>query len=168
MSAIGSFYLITDDKRTDIVRAAEAQSTALKKKRFGFLPPKLPLNPDPFWEFVRTNTEELEQYPYSGYLLLEIELLAPDSLGTKDAVGTWLSEIMQSSFISFRPDDAAEIIKILDGADFSNEAIRKFLVEDGREDDYPEITEPIQNSVQRLKIWLGAIPEGKTGILTIG
>jgi hypothetical protein len=127
MSAIGSFYLIADDKRDDIVRAAEEQSTALKKKRFGFLPPKLPLNPDPFWEFVRTNTDELEHFPHSGYLLLEIELLAPDSLGSNDAVGTRLSEITQSSFISFRPDDAAKIIKILDGADFSDEAIKKFL-----------------------------------------
>ncbi len=67
MSAIGSFYLIADEKRDDIVRAAEAQSTALKKKRFGFLPPKFPLNPDPFWEFVRANTEELDQYPYCYY-----------------------------------------------------------------------------------------------------
>jgi hypothetical protein len=92
MSAIGSFYLIADEKRDDIVRAAEAQSAALKKKRFGFLPPKFPLNPDPFWEFVWANTEELDKYPYSGFLLLDVELLAPDTMGSKDAVGTKLSQ----------------------------------------------------------------------------
>lgn len=168
MSAIGSFYLIADEKRDDIVRAAEAQSAALKKKRFGFLPPKLPLNPDPFWEFVGANTEELEQYPYSGYLLLEIELIAPGSFESKDSVGTRLSEITQSSFISFRPNDAGAAIKILEAADFSDEAIKQFFVEDGREDDYPEIAQPIQDSVSRLKKWLEAVSEGKTGILTIG
>lgn len=168
MSAIASFYLIADEKRDEIVRAAESQSNALKKKRFGFLPAKLPLNPDPFWEFIRLSTEELEQYPYSGYLLLEIELLAPDSLDSIDAVGTRLSEITQSTFISFRPDDAAKTIKVLDETDFSDEAIRKFLVEDEREDEYPEIAQPLQDSVTRVKHWLKAVPKGKTGILSIG
>jgi hypothetical protein len=43
MSAIESFYLIADELRNDIVRAAEEQSAALKEKGFGFFPPKLPL-----------------------------------------------------------------------------------------------------------------------------
>ncbi len=107
MSAIASFYLISDNKRADVVRAAEAQSKALTKKRFGFLPPKLPLDPDPFWEFIRGETRELDDYPFSGYLLLDLELLAPGSLDSKDAVGSDLAKIMQLSFISFRDEDAA-------------------------------------------------------------
>lgn len=168
MSAIGSFYLIADEKRDDIVRAAEAQSAALKKKRFGFLPPKFPLNPDPFWEFVWANTEELDKYPYSGFLLLDVELLAPDTMGSKDDVGTKLSQITQSTFISFRPGDAAAVIAILESADFSDEAIKTFLTEEGRDGDYPEIVAPIQASVRHLKGWLGSVSQGKTGILNIG
>ena len=167
MSAIGSFYLIADEKRDNIVRAAEAQSAALKKKRFGFLPPKLPLNPDPFWEFVSSNTEELDRYPYSGYLLLDIELLAPSTLGSKDTVGTKLSQITHSTFISFRPEDAAAVIAILEGSDFSDEAIKTFLNEEGRDGDYPEILAPIQASVTHLKRWLGSISQGTTGFLNI-
>ncbi len=168
MSAIGSFYLIADEKRDDIVRAAEAQSTALNKKRFGFLPPKIPLNPDPFWDFVWANTEELDQYPYSGYLLLDVELLAPDTMGSKDVVGTKLSQITQSTFISFRPEDAAAVIAILEGADFSDEAIKTFLTGEGRDGDYPEIVSPIQDSVKHLKKWLDSVSQGHTGILNIG
>jgi hypothetical protein len=168
MSAIGSFYLIADEKRNDIVRAAEAQSSALKTKRFGFLPPKLPLNPDPFWEFVWANTKELEKYPYSGYLLLDVELLAPDTMGSKDDVGTKLSKITPSTFISFRPESAAAVIAILEGADFSDEAIKSFLTEEGRDGDYPDIVAPIQASVKHLKSWLGSVSQGKTGILNIG
>jgi hypothetical protein len=168
MSAIGSFYLIADEKRDDVVRAAEAQSTALKKKRFGFLPPKVPLNPDPFWEFVWANTEELDKYPYSGYLILDVELLAPDTMGSKDTVGTKLSQITKSTFISFRPEDAAAVIAILEGADFSDETIKTFLTEEGRDCDYPEIVAPIQASVKHLKSWFGSVSHGKTGILNIG
>lgn len=168
MSAIGSFYLIADENREDLVRAAEAQSTALKKKRFGFLPPRFPLNPDPFWEFVWGNTEELDQYPYSGFLLLDVELLAPGTLGSKDAVGTKLSQITQSTFVSFRPVDAAAVIATLDSADFSDGAIKKFLTEEGRDGDYPELVIPIQASVRHLRSWLASITQGKTGILNIG
>ena len=168
MSSIGSFYLIADDKRDDIVRAAEAQSNALKKKQFGFLPPKLPLNPDPFWDFISANTEKLDQYPYSGYLLLDLELLAPNTLGSEDEVGTKLSQITDSTFISFRPEDAAATVMILDAADFSDEEIKKFLVEEGREGDYPEIVPSIQASVKLMKKWLGSVSQGKTGILNIG
>lgn len=168
MSAIGSFYIIVDDKRDDIVRAAEAQSSALKKKRFGFLPPKLPLDPDPFWEYVRANAEELDRYPYSGYLLLDVELMAPDVMESKDVVGTRLSQITKSSFISFRPDEAAAVVALLEGADFSDEAIKTYLTEEGRESDFPEIVSPIRDSVTHLKKWLSSVTQGKTGILNIG
>jgi hypothetical protein len=168
MSAIGSFYVISDDKRAGVVDAAEAQSKALRKKRFGFLPPKLPLNPDPFWEFLRSNAKELDDYPFSGYLLLDIELLAPNALGSKDQVGTDLSRIVQSSFVSYRPQDAAEATAILDSADFSDDAIKAFLVGEGREHEFPDIVAPIQQSVKHLKKWLGGVSYGHTGIVTIG
>jgi hypothetical protein len=168
MSAIGSFFLLPNEKRDDLVRAAETQSNALKKKRWGFLPPKLPLDPDPFWDFISANAEELEQYPYSGYLLLDLELMAPDLLGSNDALGTKLSQVTQSSFVSFQPQDAAKVMGILEAADFSDEAIRTFLAGEGRTGDYPEIVAPIQASVKQLKSWLGSVSQGKTGLLNIG
>lgn len=168
MSAIGSFYVISDDKRAGVVDAAEAQSKALRKKRFGFLPPKLPLNPDPFWEFIRSNARELDDYPFSGYLLLDVELLAPNTLASKDQVGTDLSRIVQSTFVSYRPQDAAQAAAILESADFSEGSIKAFLVEEGREHEFPDIVSPIQQSVGHLKNWLGEVSDGHTGILTIG
>lgn len=168
MSVIGSFYLIDDDKRDGVVRAAEAQALALKKKRYGFLPPKLPLNPDPFWSYVDANAEQLDQYPYSGHLLLYLEL-APGVLGSEDDVGTKLSQITDSTFISFRPRDAAASIRMLEAADFfSDDAIKMFLAEGGNEEDYSGIVSPIQDSVNFMKKWLGSVSQGKTGILSIG
>lgn len=168
MSAIGSFYVISDDKRAGIVDAAEAQSKALRKKRFGFLPPKLPLDPDPFWEFIRLSARELDDYPFSGYLLLDVELLAPKTLGSKDRVGTDLSRIVQSTFVSYRSQDAAQAVAILESADFSEDSIKAFLVEEGREHEFPDIVAPIQQSVGHLKKWFGEVSDGHTGILTIG
>ena len=130
MSAIGSFYLIADEKRDNIVRAAEATCRIEKKKRFGSLP-KLPLNPDPFWEFVSSNTEELDRYPYSGYLLLDIELLH-FYIKFEGHRGHEAISDQHSTFISFRPEDAAAVIAILEGSDFSDEAIKTFLNEEGR------------------------------------
>ncbi|WP_193212787.1 hypothetical protein [Luteolibacter marinus] len=168
MSAIGSFHLFDDAKRDDIVRAAEAQSKALRKKRFGFLPPKLPLNPDPFWDFMRRHVDELEDYPFSGFLLLDLELLAPGVLGSKDPVGGKLSAITGSTFISFRPAESAAATAILDAADLSPDAIRGYLVEEQREEEYPAIVSPIQVSAQHLGKWLASVTPGKTGLLSIG
>ncbi len=160
--------MISDDKRPEVVEAAEAQSKALRKKRFGFLPPKLPLDRDPFWEFVRSNARELDDYPFSGYLQLDVELLAPNTLGSKDQVGNDLSRIVQSTFISYRPQDAAKAAAILDSADFSEDAIKAFLAEEGREHEFPDIVAPIQQSVEHLKNWLKEVSAGQTGILAIG
>jgi len=157
-----------DNKRGEVIEAAVAQSAALTKKRFGFLPPKLPLNPDPFWDFIHTHTHELDDYPFSGYLLLDLELLAPNTLGSKDEVGTDLTAVGKSSFISYRPGDASRTISILEAADFSDEKIQEFLAEEGREDEYPDIAAPIRQSVEHLKNWLGQVSEGNTGLLSIG
>lgn len=168
MSAIGSFYVISDDKRTGVLKAAEAQSRALRRKRFGFLPPKLPLNPDPFWEFIQSNARELDDYPFSGYLLLDVELIAPNILNSNDQVGAELSRIIQSTFLSYRAKDAAQVSANLDSADFSKTAIKAFLAQEGRGHEFSEIVAPIQQSVLHLKKWLGEVTEGNTGILTIG
>ncbi|MEM9080498.1 MAG: hypothetical protein AAGC74_07405 [Verrucomicrobiota bacterium] len=168
MSAIGSFYVISDNKRAGMVEAAEAQFKALRKKRLGFLPPKLPLNPDPFWQFVRSNAKELDDYPFSGYLLMDVEQLAPNALSSKDQVGIDLSRVLQSSFVSYLPRDAEEAVAILDSADFSEDAIKAFFVEEGREHEVPDIVAPIQQSAEHLKKWLGEVCEGQTGILAIG
>ncbi|HEY1120518.1 MAG TPA: hypothetical protein VGE67_02925 [Haloferula sp.] len=168
MSAIALFYLIQDEKRGDVIEAAMAQSKALTKKRFGFLPPKFPLNPDPFWEFLRTDARELEDYPFSGFLLVDLELLAPDTLASKDEVGMKLTDIAKSSYVSYRPADASRAIEILNSADLSDETIRDFLAEEGREHEYPDIIAPLRQSVEHLKKWLGQVSEGYTGILSIG
>lgn len=168
MSAIGTFYLLQDSGRDGIVRAAEEQSKALKTKRFGLFSPKLSLNPDPLGEFLRSQTRELEEYPYSGFLLLDIELLAPGSISSEDEIGTRLSTITDSSFISFSPADAARAITSLDKADFTENNIKSFLQKEGRTGDYPDLVHPIQDSARRVKQWLGAVPDGYTGILHIG
>lgn len=124
--------------------------------------------PDPFWGFIRTNTRELDNYPFSGYLLLDLELLAPGSLGSKDGVGDELADIVKSSFVSFRPEDASHAIGILDSADFTDETVREFLIEEGRENEFPDIVAPIRQSVEHLKEWLRQVSEGHTGILSIG
>lgn len=145
-----------------------SQSKALRKKRFGFLPPKLPLHPDPFWAFIRSNAQELDDYPYSGHLLLDVELIAPDTLASTDQIGKDLTRIVKSTFISFRPEDSAQSTAILESADFSESSIRSFLLQEGREHELADFIGPIKVTVEHLKSWLGAVTHGYVGILAIG
>jgi hypothetical protein len=80
MSAIASFYLLPREKSQELVAAAQAQAAALSKKKWGIFKPKLPLTPDPFWDFLSTQARELAEFPYSGYLLLDVDLIVEGAL----------------------------------------------------------------------------------------
>ena len=168
MSAIASFYLLKNEESVNLVNAAKAQDIALKKKRWGIFPPKLPLNPDPLWNFVETKTQQLEEYPYSGYLLLDIELMIPDVLASNHVLGVELSKIVQSTFISFGENEAAHAISILQNSNVTKSSIKDFLIGEEREDDFPEIVPPILHSIEILKLWLSKVKGNQTGVLNIG
>jgi hypothetical protein len=168
MSAIASFYLVPKQKSGDLIAAAIAQDKALKKKKWGIFAPKLPLNPDPFWTFIKTQTKELEQFPYSGYLLLDVDLLAKGALSSKDDLGKQLAEITHSSFVAYQLADAQRAIGILNSVTFSDAKIKQLVEEDRRPSDYPEIVEPLKDSSRRLKAWLECVTDEQIGILNIG
>lgn len=72
---------------------------------------------------------------------MDVELLAPHTMGSKDLVGTELWQITQSTFISFRPGDAKAAIATLEDADFSDETIKTFFLnEEELDGNYPEIS----------------------------
>jgi len=160
--------LIDDQKRDGLIDAAKLQSRALTKRRWGIFRPRLPLNPDPFWDFVRKNARELDEFPYSGYLFCDMELLTPSALSSDDEVGKRLFEITDSTFVSYQPSDAARTISILDAADLSDEAVERFLRGEGRGDEYPAIAVPLRDAVNHFRQWLRSVSEGKTGVLNIG
>jgi hypothetical protein len=168
MSAIASFYLVPKQNSGGLIAAAVAQDKALKKKKWGIFAPKLPLNPDPFWSYVWAQTKELEQFPYSGWLLLDVDLLATGVFSSQDDLGKQLTEITRSSFVSFTPTGARRAIDILNSATFSDAEIKKLVEEDGRPGDYPGIVEPLRDSSRRLKAWLECVAEEQIGVLSIG
>jgi hypothetical protein len=168
MSAIASFYLLNHEESANFVNAAKAQDIALKKKRWGIFPPKLPLNPDPLWTFVKTRTQQLEEYPYSGYLLLDVELMIPDVLASNHILGIELSKIVQSTFISFSENEAVQAISILQNSNVTKNSIKDFLLGEEREDDFPEIVPPILHSIEILKLWLSKVKGKQIGVLSIG
>jgi len=172
MSAIASFYLIDDEKRDDLIEAAQAAARAMNKRRWGIFRPKLPLNPDPFWDFLCHSARELEEFPYSGFVFCDIGCLAPEALSSDDELGKRVCEITDpthsSTFITYRPSDVARALDVLRAADFSEDTIGKLVREDGREGDCREWVETIRDSVNRFTRWLEAVTEGQTGLLDIG
>jgi hypothetical protein len=95
-------------------------------------------------------------------------MLIPNILSSEGEVGKRLSEITQSSFISYSGGAAARTSNIIDNANISNDEIKSYLNEEGRSDEYPDIIKPIEDSVKILKDWLGTIKATQTGILIIG
>jgi hypothetical protein len=157
MSLLASFYLVPSALSEDLIAAAEAQTTALTKKRWGIFKPKLPLDPDPFWEFVGAHTRELDEFPWRGSVLLDVELISPGVLSSDHPLGTRISEITGSTFISYSPPRASEVIQMLAQTDFSDSAVEAFLRGEGRAAEVPEFVAPINDASQRLSNWLTVI-----------
>jgi len=168
MSLIAAFYLVPNEKRSSLLQAARAQASALKKKRWGILPPKLPLNYDPFWEFVQNELEELEHFEYSGNGIVDLELLAEGLLDTTDTLGKELYEIQQSSFISFSPEDASKVRQKLEALTLDSETLASFLSKAGRDDELPDIAEPLESARSILIRWVSCVSQGQTGLLNVG
>jgi hypothetical protein len=58
--------------------------------------------------------------------LLDVEMLIPNILSSEGEVGKRLSEIMQSSFISYSEGAAARTSNIIDNANISNDEIKSY------------------------------------------
>jgi len=168
MSMIASFYIVSDSKCEGIIQAAIDQGNALTKKRFGFFPPKLPLKIDPFWEFMNNEANELEKLPYSGALILDLEMIINGLLKSSDPVGQRLCEITDSSFITYKKKDASIVLEKLNGLKIDDEQVKQHLEEEGRLDDYPDIIPPLNDCISTLKNWFLSVEEEQTGILNIG
>lgn len=145
-----------------------AQHDAIHRKRWGIFPAKLPLDPDPFWDFMEAHARELESFPYHGSLLLDIELLVPAVLGSDHPLGGALSRITGSSFIAYGPQQAEKALQVLGKGNLSDESIQPLLEEEGRADEFPEIVEPLLQSAGHLHQWLESVPRGHIGLLSIG
>lgn len=168
MSLIASFYLLPAALGDGLVASANAQSAALTKKRWGIFGPKLPLNPDPFWEFVRVNAREQEEFPYRGSVLLDVELIAPGVLSSDHPLGARVSEITGSTFIAYSSARALDVIEILARSDFSDGEVEAFLLAEGRNGDIPEFVAAIKDASQRLSDWLKGVTNSDIGLLAVG
>jgi hypothetical protein len=170
MSAIASFYLLPKHKSSGLIAAAEAQKQAMTKKKWGLFKPKLPLNPDPFWSFLSTQAKELAEFPYSGYLLLDVEMLVEGALSgdSPDDLGSKLSKITDSSFVAYSVESARQTIKLLENTNLSDAQIKEFLDGEDRGEEYHSLVKPLQNAINCLKVWLGSVTDEAVGVLNIG
>jgi hypothetical protein len=170
MSAIASFYLLPRAKSQELVAAAQAQAEALSKKKWGIFKPKLPLNPDPFWGFLSTQARELAEFPYSGYLLLDVDLIIEGALlgDDTDELASRLTKITGSSFVTYTLESAKSAIRLLEDADLSDATLKEFLENEGRGEEYPEFVGPLRDAVSCLKTWLHEVTDETVGVLNIG
>lgn len=150
MSAVASFFILPSEKGDALLAAAEAQTAALNKKRFGFLPPKFPLRSDPFWSFVESELVGLEQYPYSGFVLLDLEKLVPGLLSPNEPLGKRLSEVTGALFASYSKKAAGTAIGRLERAELG------------------DCEEALRESAALLGRWLSGVEDGHLGLLNIG
>jgi len=170
MSAIASFYLLPKSKSEMLVASAQVQAEGLTKKKWGIFKPKLPLNPDPFWCFLDTQAKEQAEFPYSGYLLLDVDLLIEGTLlgDNRDELASRLSQITGSSFVTYSFESAQFTLRLLESTDVSDTTIKDLLVNEGRGEEYPEVVEPLRNAISCLKAWLETVTNDTTGVLNIG
>lgn len=168
MSLIASFYVFPATEGERLIAAADAQHAGFAVAHTGILGSSPPLGTDPFWDFVFTNSRELEEFPYSGSVLVDLELVVPGALESNHPVGNRLSDTGDSTFITYAPADAAIAIGRLSGADLFEANIVARLRAEGRDDDYPELVGAIQDSARRVIDWLRSVSDDEFGLLSIG
>jgi hypothetical protein len=167
MSYIASFYLLDD---FDFEAIASSAEVALKPgKLLGLFPRKVVDMKEAFWETIRTKAKELEEYQYSGFAYVDLFTMYPDFAPiSKSSLGSRLSDVMDSTFLSFTLNEAREAIAALGSNCPSSNEIAEFMSEEGRDEEAKELEVPIQAAWQQMKKWLSQVKEGKIGLFSVG
>ena len=166
MSAIAMFHLV---RNGDVDQLQQRAAQPVGPVRGG------PWS-DPYWDFLKEQTRELEPYDWSGYVLgsevyyfLESKAAAWDAY-CDDRLTDALSQARGSTVLAFRSAPAHALAEQIDRHRPDGAELQAFLaspeISNSPEEAVP--VEAVADGLQILRTWLRQVDENHVGLLTIG
>ena len=163
MSAIASFYVVTDERLTEIFAAATPTP------RGWFRAAR-----DTFWNVLREASRELETFDGSGWVFNTLDLYLESKhgfmygkFGDADA-SRRLSKARGSDWLVLPAASAAELLAALDGVECDTGEVTAFVASERGPDGASEEAVMVQAALATLKAWLAEVSPGSVGLLSVG
>jgi len=163
MSAIASFYVVPDERLSEIVAAATPVPGGW------FRPPR-----DVFWDVLRGAGRQLEAFGWSGWVFTHMEIYVESRHGFlyskfgDDAASRQLSAARHSDWLVLPAASAAELLTALQGVECEAGDVTAFITGEYGPADAAEGAVAVQAALAMLKEWLTAVSLGSVGLLSIG
>jgi hypothetical protein len=165
MSAIASFYLV---RHADVDRLKELATRPVGPGAGGKWH-------DPYWEFLRANARPLEQFDWSGDVMLEVFRFLDSRAATVDAycdrpLSDFFCEARGGSILVFRAGPG-DVLGQLIAAKLPDEAsLAAFLSspDAGSPDEENCPVEAVLDGLRILRSWLSQLDDAHVGLLSIG
>jgi hypothetical protein len=165
MSAIASFYLL---QHQDVDRLKDLATQPVGPAAGGKWH-------DPYWEFLFANARELQQFEWSGYVMLDVWHLL-DSRSTKleeycdKPLSDCLRKARRGTILVFRAEPGKTLAQRITADMPDEKTLEAFLTsaETVAPDGDHSPAEAVLDGLHILKSWLSDLDEHHVGLLTIG
>jgi len=163
MSAIASFYVVPDERLTDIIAAATPDGGGwFRRKR------------DAFWDTLRGTGRELETFAWSGWVFNTLDLYLEhrygfmfDNFGDADASAE-LSKARGPYWLVFRASSASELLSALTAVECETGDVTAYVASEHGPDGAEDEAAAVQAALVSLKTWLAEVAPGSIGLLSVG
>ena len=163
MSAIASFYVVPDERLTDIIAAATPVPGGW------FRPAR-----DGFWDVLRSSSRELETFAWSGWVFNTLDLYLEIRHGFMYAnfgdapTSRQLSQARGSDWLVLPAASAIELLAALDVVECEAGDVTAFVASERGPDGAEEEGMAVQAALTTLKVWLAEVSPGSVGLLSVG
>jgi hypothetical protein len=163
MSAIASFYVVPDERLTDIIAAATPVPGGW------FRPAR-----DGFWDVLRSSGRELETFAWSGWVFNTLDLYLEIRHGFMYAnfgdapTSRQLSQARGSDWLVLPAASAIELLAALDVVECEAGDVTAFVASERGPDGAEEEGMAVQAALTTLKVWLAEVSPGSVGLLSVG
>ena len=163
MSAIASFYVVPDERLTDVVAVAAPSAGGWFRRRR-----------DNFWDALRGAGRGLETFAWSGWVFNTLDLYLEsrhgfmfDNFGDADS-SALLSKARGSYWLVFPASSARELLLALDAVECETGDLTAFVAGEHGPDDAADEAVAVQAALVALKAWLAEVAPGSIGLLSVG
>ena len=163
MSAIASFYVVPDERLTDIFAAATPTSGGWFRPTRDTLPGVL-----------RSAGRELATFAWSGWVFNTLDLYIESRHGFMfgkfgdAAASRQLSKARGSDWLVLPAASAAELLAVLDSVECEGSDLTAFVANEHGQDGAAEEAVMVKAALTTLKAWLADVSPGSVGLLSVG
>jgi hypothetical protein len=171
VSMLASFHLVSRDRLGALLDAAQPVRSTVREKVLFFSRTRV-VETLPLWDWLAANARELEDLPFSGMFLIDLELLADASAGGVLSAGmkepsAALSQRTGSTFAVFDAEHARRTLTAVDDLDLSPERVREHLLAEHGEAGADDI-QSVVDARDWLRAALGQVTSDTLGVLNVG